>query len=210
MSDRPKIAILGSGGGTTAEALIHATQSGVLCADVVLVITNKPDAGILHVVERFNKQGLDIKTLVINGDTHPGEFGRGEQTPDEAQVIYDAVNEAGVDLILLLGYLRKVMPPLLGLRILNTHPGLLPATRGLHGANVQQLVLENHHEFSGQSLHEVIEEYDSGRIIAEHKLPVMPWDTVESLNVAVQIMEKAYIGVEVDQYQRPPWASVMP
>lgn len=200
MSDRPKIAILGSGGGTTAEALIHATQNGVLSADVVLIITNKPDAGILHVVERFNKQGLDIKTLVINGDTHPGESGRGEQTPDEAQAIYDTIKKYDIDLVLLLGYLRKVMPPLLDLRILNTHPGLLPITRGLHGEGVQRFVLENHQEFAGQTLHEVIEEYDSGRIVAEHKLPVMPWDTVESLNVAVQIMEKAYIGIEVDQY----------
>ncbi len=197
---RPKIAILGSGGGTTAEALIHATQSGVLNAEVVLVITNKEDAGILHVVERFNKQGLDIKSLVINRETHPGETSRGEQTPDEAQAIYDAVKEADVDLILLLGYLRKVMPPLLDLRILNTHPGLLPATRGLHGADVQRFVLEQEHELAGQTLHEVISEYDSGKVIAEHTLPVMPWDTVESLNVAVQIMEKAYIGVEVEAY----------
>ncbi|TAL14523.1 hypothetical protein EPN95_02930 [Patescibacteria group bacterium] len=200
MSDRPRLAILGSGGGTTAEALIHATQSGVLNADVVLVITNKADAGILQKVERFNKNGLNIKTLIINGDTHPGEAARGEQTPAEAQAIYNAIKEADVDLILLLGYLRKVMQPLLDLRILNTHPGLLPITRGYHGEDVQAFVLEQHHEFTGQTLHEVNEEYDSGKTIAEHKLPVMPWDTVESLNVAVQIMEKAYIGVEVDNY----------
>ncbi len=200
MSDRPRLAILGSGGGTTAEALIHATQSGVLNADVVLVITNKENAGILQKVERFNKQGLDIKTLVINGQTHPGIAGRGEQTPAEAQAIYDAIKEEGIDLVLLLGYLRKVMPPLLDLRILNTHPGLLPVTRGYHGEDVQAFVLENHHEFTGQTLHEVNEEYDSGKTVAEHKLPVMPWDTVESLNVAVQIMEKAYIGVDADAY----------
>lgn len=200
MSDRPNIAILASGSGTTAEALIHATQSGVLNADVRLVITNKADAGILKKIERFNKQGLGIKVLVINGNTHPGESARGEQTPAEAQAIYDAVQEANVDLILLLGYLRKVMPPLLDLRILNTHPGLLPATRGLHGENVQAFVLEQGHEFTGQTLHEVIAEYDSGKTIAEHKLPVMPWDTVDSLNSAVQLMEKAYIGVDVDTY----------
>ncbi|MDB5167610.1 MAG: phosphoribosylglycinamide formyltransferase [Candidatus Saccharibacteria bacterium] len=200
MSDRPKIAILASGSGTTAEALIHATQSGVLDADVRLVITNKEDAGILQKIERFNRQDLDIKVLVINGQTHPGDTGRGEQTPAEAQAIYDAVKEYDIDLILLLGYLRKVMPPLLDLQILNTHPGLLPITRGLHGEGVQQFVLENHHEFTGQTLHEVIAEYDSGRIVAEHKLPVMSWDTVESLNATVQIMEKAYIGVEVDAY----------
>lgn len=200
MSDRPKIAILASGGGTTAEALIHATQSGVLNADVCLVISNNEDAPVLQRVERFNKQGLNIKTLVINGQTHPGDAGRGEQTSAEAQAIYDAIKEADVDLILLLGYLRKVMEPLLSLRILNTHPGLLPVTRALHGEDVQAFVLENHHEFTGQTLHEVIAEYDSGKTIAEHKLAVMPWDTVETLNVAVQTMEKAYIGVDVDYF----------
>lgn len=200
MSDRPKIAILASGSGTTAEALIHATQSGILDADVRLVITNKQDAGILQKIERFNKQGLDINVLVINGTTHPGEAGRGEQTPAEAQAIYDAITAAGIDLVLLLGYMRKVMQPVLGLRILNTHPGLLPATRGLHGEDVQRFVLQERHEFTGQTLHEVAAEYDSGRIIAEHKLPVMPWDTIETLNAAAQLMEKAYIGKEVNEY----------
>jgi phosphoribosylglycinamide formyltransferase-1 len=200
VSDRPKLAILASGSGTTAEALIHATQNGVLNADVRLVITNKEDAGILKRIERFNKQGLDIKVLVINGTSHPGDAARGEQTPAEAQAIYNAVKEAGVHLILLLGYLRKVMPPLLDLRILNTHPGLLPATRGLHGEDVQQFVLEEEHEYTGQTLHEVIAEYDSGKTIAEHKLPVMPWDTVDSLNASVQLMENAYIGVDVERY----------
>jgi len=200
VSDRPRIAILASGSGTTAEALIHATQNGVLNADVCLVITNKPDAGILQKVERFNAMGLSIKTLVINGITHPGIADKGEQTPAEAQAIYDAISSVNVDLVLLLGYLRKVIDPLLSLRILNTHPGLLPATRGLHGEGVQQFVIDNHHEFTGQTLHEVIAEYDSGRVIAEHKLPVMSWDTVDTLNASVQLMEKAYISVDVQQY----------
>lgn len=200
MESRRRIAILASGSGTTAEALIHATQSGVLDADVVLVVTNNADAAVLKKIERFNEQELAIKTLVINGSTHPGEAGHGEQTPAESQAIYNAVKEADVDLVLLLGYMKKVVAPLLNLTILNTHPGLLPITKGLHGEDVQRFVLENEHEFTGQTLHEVIEEYDSGRVVAEHKMPVMSWDTVDTLNSAVQLMEKAYIGVEVNEY----------
>jgi phosphoribosylglycinamide formyltransferase-1 len=200
MSNRPKIAILASGSGTTTEALIYASLSGVLDADVRLVITNNEDAGVLQRIERFNKQGLEIKTLIINSKTHPGEAGRGEQTPAEAQAIYNAVIDANIDLVLLLGYNKKVIEPLLGLRILNTHPGLLPVTKALHGEDVQAFVLEQKHEFTGQTLHEVIAEYDSGKTIAKHKLPVMPWDTVETLNAAVQLMEKAYIGVDVDAF----------
>jgi phosphoribosylglycinamide formyltransferase-1 len=200
MIDRPKIAILASGSGTTAEALIHATQNGVLNADVALVITNNEDADVLRKIERFNKQGLNIKTLVINGITHPGEANRGEQTPAEAQAIYQAVKDNDVSLTLLLGYLRKVVGPLLDLKILNTHPGLLPITRALHGDEVQKFVLDQKHEFTGQTLHEVIAEYDSGETITEHKLPVMPWDTAETLNAAVQAIEKANIGVDVNKY----------
>jgi len=200
MNNRPKIAVLASGSGTTTEALIHATKSGVLNADVVLVVTNNPNAEILHKIERFNKMGYEIKTAVINGNTHPGDTPRGEQTPAESQAIYDLVKELNVDLVLLLGYLRKVTSPLLSLDILNTHPGLLPATKGLHGEHVQEFVLANGHEYTGQTLHEVIEEYDSGKVIAEHKMPVMPWETVDSLNSSVQLMEKAYIGVDVNNY----------
>lgn len=200
MGERPKIAILVSGSGTTAEALIHATQNGVLNADVVLVITNNPNAGVLQKVERFNKMGLGIKTLVINSTTHPGQAVPGTQTNEEATTIYQAIKENQVDLTLLLGYMRKVVEPLLSLRILNTHPGLLPVTRALHGDEVQKFVLDQKHEFTGQTLHEVIAEYDAGKTIAEHKIPVMPWDTADTLNSAVQLMEKAYIGVDVNEY----------
>jgi len=200
MSERPRIAILASGNGTTAEALIYATQNGVLNADVVLVVTNKPDAGVLQKVERFNHQGLGIKSLVINNTTHPGESAPGEQAPAESQAIYDAIKEVNVDLVLLLGYLKKVTGPLLDLKILNTHPGLLPATKGFYGKHVQAFVLEQKHEFSGQTLHEVVSDYDSGKTITEHKIPVMPWDTEETLNAAVQAVEKANISVDVDQF----------
>lgn len=200
MDSRKRIAILASGSGTTAEALIHATRNGVLDADVVLVITNNADAGILQKIERFNKQGFGIKTLVINASTHPGQCVPGTQTTEEATAIYEAIQDNHIDLTLLLGYMRKVVEPLLRLRMLNTHPGLLPITRALHGDQVQKFVLENKHEFTGQTLHEVNTEYDAGKTIAEHKIHVMPWDTDETLNAAVQLMEKAYIGVDVNGY----------
>lgn len=197
---RPSIAILASGSGTTAEALIYATQNGVLEADVKLVITNNSSAEVLQKIERFNAGGLNIQTHTINGATHPGAAERGEQTPAEAQAIYELCKVAGIDLVLLLGYMKKVVAPLLDMPVLNTHPGLLPATKGLHGRVVQEFVIEQGLKETGQTLHEVVAEYDSGKTIAEHKLPVIPWDTVDSLNTAVQLMEKAHIGVDIDKY----------
>lgn len=197
---KPSIAILASGSGTTAEALIYATQNGTLDADVKLVITNNPDAEILQKIERFNASGLAIETRIINGTTHPGQAERGEQTPAEAQAIYDTVKSSSIDVVLLLGYMRKVVAPLLNMTILNTHPGLLPATRGLYGRGVQEFVIKQSFKETGQTLHEVVAEYDSGRIIAEHILPVMSWDTVDTLSSAVQLMEKAYIATDVNHF----------
>ena len=74
----PKIAVLASGGGSTVEAFIHATQSGKIAAQVVLVICNNPPekAAVHGRIARLNEQyGLSIEMTLINGRTHP-EIGR--------------------------------------------------------------------------------------------------------------------------------------
>jgi phosphoribosylglycinamide formyltransferase-1 len=198
---RPKIAILASGSGTTAETFIHGTQSGIVQADVVLVITNNKNAGVLERIERFNQNGLAIKTKVINSRTHPGEMRAGEQTNEEATAIAEHMRSEAVDLVLLLGYMKKVTDPILNqFTVLNTHPGLLPATRGLHGDGVQEFALAEHHTMSGQTLHEVVAEYDSGVIVAEHRVAILKSDTVESLSAAVQAAEKAYLPMDVQRF----------
>jgi phosphoribosylglycinamide formyltransferase-1 len=211
--DRPKIAILVSGSGTTAESLIHATQSGVLNADVALVISNNENAGVFDRIKRMNTQyNLDIQTIHINGITHPdGAGAKGEQTLAESAAINDAAKNVGVGLILLLGYMKKVRGDLLQeyggqpeytsihqARMLNTHPGPLPESAAQFGRGVQQVVIDMNLGYSAQTLHVVTDEYDMGQTVAVHRVPVLSSDTSDTLFDSVQLTEKAYLPVDVE------------
>ena len=84
--------------------------------------------------------------------------------------------------------------------LVNTHPGLLPDTKGFYGENIQKYVLEHHLPYGGQTFHVVSEEYDAGPIIAEHKVPVEPGDTSESLFARVQATEKKYLPHDIEDF----------
>ena len=215
---KPKIAILASGSGTTAEAVIKASAQDEVNFDVVLVIVSRKDAGIFDRVKRLNNEfGLHIETKLINHETHPAaadeQIGRGLQTQAEEAEIQQALEEAQVDLVALMGYMKKIGRNLVqrfGWReeyqspfeamMVNTHPGLLPETKALFGANIQQYVLDNHLPYGGQTLHIVGEEYDDGPVVAEHKVEVIDGDTVDSLFERVQKAEKQFLPGDIDQF----------
>lgn len=212
------IAILASGSGSTAEAFITAVARGEVNATVRLVITNNATAGVLERVARLNQElGLTIETAVINGTTHPAAPGeavsRGCQTAAEQQALIDLLKATNIDLVLLLGYMKKVGPRLVHeygwrpeytqatqARMLNTHPGLLPATVGYIGVHVQEYVLAKHLPEAGQTLHVVSEAYDDGPIIATNKVAIEPSDTAESLFERVQLAEKAHLPSDVERF----------
>lgn len=213
--DRPGIAILASGSGTTAEAFIHATYTGAVDAEVQLVIASKPDAGIFNKIKRLNmRYDSDIQALHISNLTHPDRPGRqGEQTLAESAAIRDEIAKRNIALVALMGYMKKVRGPLLEdygslpdhklifeARMVNTHPGPLPETRGLAGIGAQKKVLELGLDHSAQTLHVVTEEYDAGAIYAERRVPVIPGDTAESLFEAVQATEKAYLPSDIGSF----------
>jgi phosphoribosylglycinamide formyltransferase-1 len=216
MSERPGIVILGSGGGTTAEALIYATQLGTVEADVKLVISNSMTKGLFRKVERINSMGhAAIDTLYVTSKTNPdGPNGDGAQTDEEAEFIYenttDAVGEDG--LVLLMGYMKKVRGPLLNMKhILNFHPGPLPFTAGLAGIDVQKHLLANEYPVSGHTIHHVTEEYDAGAKVSEHlaelfydynentRLMVSRY-TAEQVADDVQGSEKAHVASDIQGY----------
>jgi phosphoribosylglycinamide formyltransferase-1 len=204
-SELPSIAILASGSGTTAEYVILATQTGVLQANVGLVVCNNAPAkaGIFGRVERLNDQyGLQIPALHISGKTHPLGAGKpGEQTLEESEAIAKLCRE--FSLVALLGYMKKVRGALLELPIVNTHPAPLPETAGMYGVHAQEHVLASGLGYSAQILHRVTGEYDDGEIIAEHRVPVKPGDTAESLFDAVQATEKAHLPVDLNNLLHP-------
>lgn len=215
MSETPSIAILASGRGTTAESFIHAVQAGIVAAEVSLVIASRPDAEVFARINRLNQQyKLGIEALHISAVTHPGGAGeRGEQTLSESEAILAEIKERDISLVALMGYMKKVRGPLLqeygslpdhesifDSRMLNTHPGPLPLTRGLTGHSAQAKVLESGLEASAQTLHAVTADYDAGAIYASHSVPVIAGDTKESLLAGVQATEKAWLPLDINYF----------
>lgn len=212
------VAILASGSGSTAEAFIRASVRGEVTADVVLVVTNNAAAGVVERVAKLNQElGLTIETQIINGTTHPTASDenvlRGCQTLAEQQALIETFKQRNIELVLLLGYMKKVGPQVVyeygwrpeytqatQARMLNTHPGLLPATVGYIGVHVQEYVLANHLPEAGQTLHVVSEAYDDGPTVAVNKVPIEPSDTAESLFERVQLAEKAHLPGDVQQF----------
>ncbi|PIZ62573.1 hypothetical protein COY17_02325 [Candidatus Saccharibacteria bacterium CG_4_10_14_0_2_um_filter_52_9] len=215
---KPRIAILASGGGTTASAFIRAGQNGEITSRIELVICSREDAGIFQRVAGLNAEfGLGIRCIPITNKTHPAakgeEVARGYQTAAEEAAILQTLQAGNFDLIALMGYMKRIGPGLISAfgwlpqytsmyqaMMLNTHPGLLPDTKGFYGENIQNYVLEKSLPYGGQTLHLVSEEYDDGPILAEHKVPVEPGDTSESLFARVQAVEKQYLPGDIETF----------
>jgi len=210
----PRVAILASGGGSTAEAFIHATQDHTVDADVGLVVCNNtPEkAGIYERVKGLNRRyGLDIPVLRISGVTHPGGSGeKGEQTLEESEAIAKAISSEGCAFVSLMGYMKKVRGALLdeygwhpwmyssvNARMINTHPGPLPETEGLFGIHVQERVLETGLGYSAHTVHMVSAEYDAGRVIEVTTVPTQDGDTPQTLFDRVQEVEKEMLPLVI-------------
>lgn len=207
------VAILASGSGSTAEALIRDLQQHDYPYEVRLVITNNPGAFVLERIKNLNAEyGLDIRTAVISSTTQPSALPieHGTQTLEEQQAILDILDSHGIELVVLLGYMKRIGTLLIQTygwrpeytavhqaRMLNTHPGLLPETKGLYGLHVQEAVLAAGLRGAGQTLHVVAEDYDDGPTVIEHRLSVEADETPEELFARVQLVEKAAIAADI-------------
>jgi phosphoribosylglycinamide formyltransferase-1 len=215
---RAKIAILASGSGSTAEALVHATQDGRVAADVGLVLCNNPPekAGIYQRVAALNaRYGLAIEIEEISGRTHPdGNVGRG-QTLSESAAICERVRGGGFMHVALMGYMKMVRGALLEAygwrteynsiyeaRMTNTHPGLLPETEDTYGLHASKRVLDRGLAASRHTVHLVADGIDKGPIVAEHPVEVLADDTPESLFDRVQATEKQVLPAVLDEFLR--------
>jgi phosphoribosylglycinamide formyltransferase-1 len=213
-----RIAILASGGGTTAEAFIRNALAQQLDLEVVLVIVSRHNAGIIERLARLNEElGLAIPSLIINNVTHPVAEGeivqKGGQTMAEEQAILRALSGYQIDLVALLGYMKRVGPNLVTkygwqpeydscyqARMVNSHPGPLPSTRALYGEGVQQHILDHGLRQGCQTLHVVAENYDDGPILAEHCVEVKQGDTAATLFTRIQVVEKQHIAADIAMF----------
>lgn len=187
-----KIAIFASGAGTNAQKIVESTspsqppspkgrEEQPPAFEVALIVSNKPDAGVLKIAAKEN-----ILSLLLEKE----KFYAGNAYTDE-------LKEKGIDLIVLAGFLWKVPPALIRAfpqRIINIHPALLPkyGGKGMYGKHVHQAVIDNKEKESGISIHYVDEIYDHGKVIFQARCPVHDSDTAETLAQRIHLLEHEY------------------
>ena len=174
-----KIGVLGSTRGTSLQATIDAIKAGKLDAEIALVISNKEDAYILT-----RAKVHDLPAVFVES--------RGKEREDFDQEILKRLAEKGVELVLLVGYMRFLSQAFVEKyrnKILNIHPSLLPAFAGGMDRNVHKDVLDYGVKVTGCTLHFVDEGADSGPIVLQKAIDIGENDTVETLKEKVQHAE---------------------
>lgn len=181
---RGRIAILGSGKGSNARAILEAINSGTLSAEVTLILSDRPDAGILDVAAEFG-----VPSLFVD----PGEEKRGHISDEALQQITNHLCAASVEWVILAGFMKIVRSPLLTKfenRILNLHPSLLPKYPGL---NTVKRAIDAGDKEAGCTIHLVDSGVDTGKILHQSRVPIEEGDTVESVTAKIHEAEhRAY------------------
>lgn len=173
-----RIAVFASGGGSNFKSILDATRTGELAADVVLCVSSRPDAGV---VERARSAGIAVHVI-------PGDMSGNLAGLIRSLRIHD------VDLIALAGFMLLIPPRLIRMfpdRILNIHPALLPdfGGKGMYGMRVHRAVIERGSLHSGATVHVVDEKYDTGPVVLQKKIDVLPGDSAEDLAARVLVVE---------------------
>jgi phosphoribosylglycinamide formyltransferase 1 len=174
-----RLGILGSGKGSNFRAIADAVARGELDADVRIVLSDVAEAGILTLARErgFRAEFLD-----------PGRF-RTKLEPEREEQLVEILRSAGVELVVLAGWMRMIKAPLLDAfpgRIVNIHPSLLPSFPGLaaweqaHAAGAVE---------TGCTVHFVDAGMDSGPIIAQRRVPILPGDTPAAVHARIQVAE---------------------
>lgn len=172
MSEKTKVAVLVSGGGTNLQALIDKVADGQLDdVEIVRVISSREDAFALT---RAEKAG--IITAVAR----------------EQQEVLKELKASDAEIVVLAGYMRVLSPEIIAEyrdRIINIHPSLIPkyCGKGFYGMRVHKAVIEAGEKESGATVHYVDEGVDTGAIILQEKVPVLDGDTPETL--AARVLE---------------------
>jgi phosphoribosylglycinamide formyltransferase-1 len=183
MSDKKKIAVLVSGGGTNLQALIDAQGRGELGhGEITLVIASKPG---VYALERAAKAGIEGQVLARKDY---------DSIADYSRALADAMTAEGIDLVVLAGFLTIIDEQVYEAfpnRIINVHPALIPSFcgKGYYGLRVHEAALEKGVKVSGATVHIVTPECDAGPIILQKAVAVQQGDTPETLQL--RIMQEA-------------------
>ena len=181
-----RLGVLASGGGTNLQMILDACAARRIDAEVAVVISNVPTAGAL---DRARRAGVEAVVVPSKGVADREAY--------DLQLV-EALRARRVDLVCLAGYMRIVTPAFLRAfgpspatrgcpRVVNVHPGLLPSFPGLHA---QRQCVAYGARFAGCTVHFVDEGTDTGPVIVQAVVPVVPGDTEERL--AARILEQEH------------------
>ncbi len=172
-----KLGVLISGSGTNLQALIDAIAAGRLDASIELVVSSRPSAFGLKRAE-----AAGIQTLTLSKEIYADPM-----VADE--VIATELRRAGVDYVLMAGYMRMVHDPILASfpnRVVNIHPALLPSFKGAHAI---QDAFDYGVKVTGVTVHFANSDYDCGPIIAQRPVEVEEGWTVDQLEARIHEIE---------------------
>jgi phosphoribosylglycinamide formyltransferase-1 len=176
-SEPLKLAVLASGNGSNLEAIATAINQGDLHAHIQVVIYNNPKA---KVAERADRLG--IPKVLLNHRHYPSR-----EALDQA--ILQTVKAHGADWVIMAGWMRCVTQVLIDAfpsQVLNIHPSLLPSFPGIHAVDQ---ALAAGVKVSGCTVHYAELKVDSGPIIIQAVVPVLPGDTADTLQARIQVQE---------------------
>ncbi len=178
-----RLGFLASGNGSSARAIVAAMGAGELAAEARLLVSNNRGAAALNFAAEAGIPALCIPT-------------QADAAAADARLA-EALTAHGVELVILSGYLRQLGPLTLSRyagRVLNIHPGPLPAFggHGMYGRRVHEAVIAAGVAESGICVHLVDSEYDRGPVIARMAVPVLPGDTAATLEARVTGQEPAF------------------
>jgi len=174
-----RIAIFASGSGTNFQAFIDAVDCNVLQAEIVLLVSDKPDC---MAVERAKKHNIDI--FSFNPKEYPSKVAF-------EQEIVNVLHQKKVDLIVLAGYMRLIGDVLLSAfegKIVNIHPSLLPAFAGLHAI---EKAYQHGVKVFGVTVHYVDSGMDTGAILAQDSFRIAGNETLEDVENRIHQLEHA-------------------
>lgn len=170
-----RLAILASGNGTNAEAILEAVKNKNLDADIRVILTNKPESGV---IERAHRWNIPVEIVPSKGHKDRAEYD---------SLVVDALSRYYVDTIALAGWMRILSHVFLEAypnRIINLHPAILPSFKG--GTGIKD-AYEHGVRISGCSVHLVCPELDNGPLIIQAAVPV--FGTLEEFETQVHRME---------------------
>jgi phosphoribosylglycinamide formyltransferase 1 len=182
-----QLGVLASGSGSNFEAIAQAIAQHRLSAQVAVLVYNNPQAKALARSQQYN-----IPAQLLNHRDYATR-----EALDQA--IVEVLRQYDVELVVMAGWMRIVTPVLLEAfphRVLNIHPSLLPSFKGIRA--VEQAIAAKV-KITGCTAHWVVPAVDSGEILVQAAVPVLPEDTAETLHARIQVQEHQVIVAAIDR-----------